>query len=114
MFIKLTRGEMPTEHGLRDDVGRFGVADDAQGFKSAVCERGFEFMIQSVAGDSICDHEDGVAGESRLSAGNGVRNCGSCRGMRCDDMIRKESHIQLFQMLEDAILFKGELSPIRN
>jgi hypothetical protein len=30
-LIKFTRGEVTAEYGLRDDVRRFGIADEAQG-----------------------------------------------------------------------------------
>src|SRR5512133_548983 len=53
-FIKFARSEMPTEYGLRDDVGRFGITDQAQGFECAIGKRGLEFVIQRIVGDSIC------------------------------------------------------------
>ena len=63
-FVKFTRSEVTAEHGLRDDVGRFGVTDEAQGFECSIRERGLEFVIQRIVGDSVCDHDDGVAGEN--------------------------------------------------
>ena len=57
-----------------------------------------------------------MASQARVDSAEvmAIRNSGSCRGVRCDEMIRKQSHVQVEKSLVDAILFKGELSPIRN
>lgn len=73
---------MTGEDGLGDDVGRFGIADDSQGFEPSVREGGFEFVIERVIGDSVGDHDDGVAGVSRLGVGEGLGQSGSGRGER--------------------------------
>lgn len=92
-FIEFSGCEMTGEDGLGDDVGRFGVADDTQGFESSVCEGGFEFVIERVVGDSVGDHDDGVAGESRFGVGEGLGHSGSCRGERGESMVGEQSHI---------------------
>lgn len=105
---------MSAEYRLRDDVGRFGIADDFQRLEASICEGGLELAVKAVVGDSVCDHEDGVAGESRFGVGNGMRNCSSCRGVRGESVVWEQGHVQAEESLVDAFLFKGVFRPCRN
>ena len=59
-FVKLAGGEMTGEDGLCDDVGRFGVTDETQGFETAIGQGGLEFVIKAIVGETFGDHEHGV------------------------------------------------------
>ena len=93
-FVEFAGSEMTGKHSLGDDVGRFGVADDSQRLEPSIREGGLEFVIQAVVGDSICDHDDGVAGESRFGVGEGLGHSGSGPRERGESVVWEQSHVQ--------------------
>ena len=73
-LVKFARGKVAGEYRLRDNVGRFGVADHAERIKPAVREGGLEFAVERVVGNALGDEDQRVSGESRLSGGDGMFN----------------------------------------
>ena len=93
------------------ETRRQQITDDAQGFEFAFGEGGFEFVIQRVVGDAVCDEDDGIAGESRFSGGDGMGNSGSCRRVRGESVVWEQSHVQGEESLVYSFLLNGVLRP---
>ena len=93
-FVEFAGSEMTGKHSLGDDVGCFSVADDSQRLEPSIREGGFEFVVEAVVGDAVCDHDDGVAGKIGFSGGKSLGHCSSGRRVRGKSVVWEQSHVQ--------------------
>ena len=97
-LIKFARREVTSEHGLRDDVGRFGVADEAKGVEPAIRKGRLKFAIKRIVRDSLGDEDKRVGGESRLGGGEGVFEGNRLVGEGSENVVRDECHAEAEQV----------------
>ena len=113
-FVKFAGGEMTGEDGLSNNVGRFGIADQPQGFESAIRQRGLEVVIKAVVGNAFGDHDHGIGG---LSDGSIEEGIGQGNGVRCEggkNVAREQGHTEAHEPLLDAFLFERKARPVRD
>ncbi len=71
-LVEFAGGKVTRKDGLCNQVGRLGVADDAQRAQPAVDQRRLQLMVQRVAGDPVCHEQHTVDGISASSAAHAV------------------------------------------